>query len=154
MILSTAILFVLLAAIFGNRILAVLIGLWYNVPVGGLLSLLVCIDLIQIPLFYWLCEAGHSKAHRLPVFIRSWLDRERPVRPWVASLGGVGVMTLAALPTFGGGMLPAIVVAYGLKIPKRLGYAWLALGSLASYGVLYLVLGTIVDALHYFQGRL
>jgi len=150
--LTTTILFVLLAAVFGNRILAVMIGLWYKVPVVGLLSMLICVDLIQIPLFYALCEAGHSRAHRLPVFIRSWVDRERPVRPWVASLGGFGVMILAALPTFGGGMLPAIVVAYGLKIPKRLGYAWLSLGSLTSYATLYLVLGTLIDAIHYFRG--
>jgi len=143
-------LFVFLSAIFGNRIIAMLLGLWFKVPAYGLFSLLLTIDLVQIPLFFWFCDAGHSRLHRFPAFIRAWLDRERPVRPWVSSLGGFGVLTLAALPTFGGGMLPATVVAYGLKIPRKTGYAWLCLGSLVSYGALYVVMGTIVDAVRYF----
>jgi uncharacterized membrane protein len=144
--------FTVLAAILTNRILAVGVGLWFQVPTALMLGLLLFIDIIQIPFFYRIYDHGSPLLERVPVikrFLRKdWsafaLDR------WAAHLGGFGVMLVAALPTFGGGMWSATFLAYGLRLDRRAGYAWMVLGSTLSYCTLYWILETVIRTLRYF----
>jgi len=149
-------LLVALIALVGNRIIAVLAGLWFRVPTSVLLTLLIAIDLIQIPIYYWLYENGTGVLSRLPSGIGRWFQRDMSTTymgRWTAHLGGLGVMCVAALPTFGGGMWTATFLAYGLKIRKPAGYAWMILGSVVSYAAIYWVCGTLVAAIRYFYGH-
>ncbi len=143
---------VAVVAIVGNRILAVGVGLWFHVPAKVFLSLLIGMDILQIPLFYRLYEQGSSLLDRLPR-VQRWLKKDwtqTSIGQWARPLGGPGVMLLAALPTFGGGMWSATFMAYGLRLSRRAGYAWMVLGSLLSYLTLYWILDTLVRTLQYF----
>ncbi len=152
MSLPLAALIVALVSILTNRILAVGAGLWFHVPAAFLLGLLLFLDVVQIPVFYRIYEHGSSLLDRVPV-LRNWMSREgakSALGKWAMPLGGFGVMLVAAMPTFGGGMWSATFVAYGLGLRRRAGYTWMILGSLLSYLTLYWILDTIVRTIQYF----
>jgi len=143
-----------LVAVFSNRIFAVLVGLWFRVPGSLLLGILIGIDIVQIPLYYILYERGSSLIERLPSPLCGWLKRDWSVSGlgrWASHLGGLGVMTVAALPTFGGGIWSAVFIAYHLGLNRAASYVWLILGSLLSYFSLYWVLDTLVMTVRYFM---
>lgn len=142
-----------LSSVFANRILAMLVGLWFHVPGGILLGVLIGLDILQIPLYYGLYEHGYSLVTRLPKSLRSCFERDWSVSTlgrWASHVGGVGVMTVAALPTFGGGIWSAVFISYSLRLNRATSYFWLILGSVVSYLSLYWVLGTLVGTIHYF----
>lgn len=145
--------FVVLASIVSNRILALGLGLWFQVPAVLLLGILFAIDIVQIPFFYRIYEHGSPLFDRVPVINRllhkDWSTSA--VDRWAAHLGGFGVMLVAALPTFGGGMWSATFLAYGLGLPRRAGYGWMILGSALSYGTLYWVLDALVRTARFFM---
>jgi len=150
--LPLAALIVALISILTNRILAVGAGVWFHVPAALLLGLLLFLDIIQIPVFYRIYEHGSSLLDRVPA-IRNWINRDwskSALGKWAMPLGGVGVMLVAAMPTFGGGMWSATFVAYGLGLRRGAGYAWMILGSLLSYLTLYWILDTLIRTIRYF----
>jgi uncharacterized membrane protein len=154
MSLPLATLIVALVAIVGNRIFAVLAGLWLRVPGAGLLTLLLVLDVVQIPFYYWLYENGSAALERLPASLRGWFSKDWSgsfLGKWTASLGGLGVMMVAAMPTLGGGMWSATFLAYGLGLRKRFGYLWMMLGSAVSYFSIYWILDTIFTTVRYFS---
>jgi uncharacterized membrane protein len=143
---------VALAAIVANRILAVGVGVWFQVPAVLLLGLLLLLDIVQIPVYYRIYERGSSLLDRFPT-VRNWMTRDwskARLGKWAMPLGGFGVMLVAAMPTFGGGMWSATFVAYGLGLRRRAGYAWMILGSLLSYLTLYWILDTLIRTIRYF----
>ena len=128
------------------------LGLWLNVPVLLLLSLLLLLDLVQIPFYYQLYEKGSTLFVGVPA-IEKWLNRDwskSRLGRWAAPLGGMGVMMVAAMPTFGGGMWSATFLAYGLGLKRRDGYLWMILGSVLSYFTLYWILDTLIRTIRYF----
>lgn len=148
--LATAV--VVIVSILTNRILAVGLGLWLRVPAALLLGLLLALDIIQIPFFYRLYDHGFSLLDRVPklrnLIARDWTNSR--VAKWGAPLGGLGVMMVSALPTFGGGIWSATFLAYGVRLSRRAGYAWMILGSLLSYATLYWILDTLIRTVRYF----
>jgi uncharacterized membrane protein len=150
--LSVATCVVILVAILTNRILAVGIGLWLRIPAALLLGVLIFIDFIQIPFFYRLYDHGFSLLDRMPavrkMIQRDWSDSK--LEKWALPFGGLGVMLLTAMPSFGGGIWSAAFLAYGLGLRRRAGYAWMMLGSVLSYLALYWVLDTLVKTVRYF----
>jgi uncharacterized membrane protein len=147
---------VALAALLGNRIVAVLAGLWFHMHPLLLLSQLLLLDVIQIPLYYWLYENGAQVMEHLQRWFQNWLNKDKSVTlmgPKARSWGGLGVMLVAALPTFGGGMWSAIFLAYGLGLRKRYSYLWLTAGSFLSYLVIYWIGDTLVVTARYFSGH-
>jgi len=141
-----------LAAIVANRIVAVSIGLWFRVPPGFLLGILLFIDVMQIPFYLRLYEHGFALLDGVPFFKslsrRDW--SKSALGKWAMPLGGVGVMLVSALPTFGGGIWSSAFLAHGLGLKKRAGYAWIGLGSALSYLTLYWILDTLFRAVRYF----
>ena len=147
---------VVLVALVGNRLLSILIGLLLHVPALWLLPSLYLLDMIQIPFFYWLYENGSAIAVHLPNPFRKWLSRDWSIGylgRWAAPLGGFGIMVVAALPAFGGGMWSAVFLAYGLHLRKSWSYVWMALGSLVSYLSIFWVMDTLVRTLRYLSVR-
>jgi hypothetical protein len=141
------------ATLVGNRIVAVALGVWLRMPVIWMLSMLIFLDIVQVPFFYWLYENSHIVLSRLPPRFAKWFGKDgqaMPMSRWAASLGGVGVMLLAALPTLGGGMWSAVFLAYGLHLDRKVSYAWLISGSVVSYFTLYWITDVIVTAIRYF----
>jgi hypothetical protein len=150
--LPLAVSLVALTSILTNRILAVGIGLWFRVPAGLLLGMLITLDIIQIPFFYHLYEQGSSLLDGIPA-LRQFVKRDWSVTTLgklAMPLGGLGVMLVAALPTFGGGVWSATFLAYGLRLDRRAGYAWMIFGSLVSYLTLFWVLDALIRTARYF----
>ena len=128
------------------------IGLWFQVPAALLLGVLLFIDIIQIPFYYQLYEHGSTLLEKIPM-IHKLLHKD-----WSKSalgrratpLGGFGVLLVAALPTFGGGMWSATFLAYGLGLKRSASYSWMILGSALSYLTLYWILDGLIKTIHYF----
>lgn len=140
-------------ALVGNRIFAVAAGVWWRVPAMLLLVVLISLDLLQIPFYYWIYDHSSALLARCPARLRTWFEKDwgaTSLGRRASSLGGFGVMLVAALPTLGGGIWSATFIAYGLRLRRRTSYAWLSMGSLLSYFVLYMVLGTLITAARYF----
>lgn len=147
---------VALISLIGNRFLSILAGAWLRVPAMWLLPTLYLLDLLQIPFFYWVYENRAAFAGRLPNPFRYWLTRDWSITylgKWTHSLGGFGVMVVAAMPTFGGGMWSAVFLAHSFNLRKTWGYFWMGLGSLVSYLSLYWVIDTLIVTLRYFMSR-
>ncbi len=142
-----------LAAIFANRILAMGVGLWFGVPTGLLLGMLLGLDIVQIPMYYRIYEHGSTLLDRIPAFkkIIHRNQSESKLGKWAKPMGGIGVMLVAALPTMGGGMWTSTFLAYGLGLKRRAGYAWMIAGSLLSYLTLYWILDTLIRTIRYFM---
>ncbi len=83
-------------------------------------------------------------------FVRRDWSRSR-LGKWAQPLGGFGVMLVAALPTFGGGIWSATFLAYGLRLSRRAGYSWIMLGSVLSYLTLFWIMDTLVRTVRYFM---
>jgi uncharacterized membrane protein len=141
-----------LAAILTNRILAVGIGLWFGVPPALLLGILLLLDIAQIPFYYRMYEHGSTLLDQVPLLNglvrRDWSQSR--LGKWAKPLGGFGVMLVSALPTFGGGIWSATFLAYGLRLNRRAGYAWIILGSVLSYATLYWILDTLIRTIRFF----
>jgi hypothetical protein len=143
---------VALVSILTNRIFAVGIGLWLRVPATLLLGLLISLDVVQIPFFYRLYDHGFTLLDRIPT-VRGFIKRDGSaptIGKWAAPLGGVGVMLVAAMPTFGGGIWSATFLACGLRLDRRVGYIWLILGIVLSYATLFWILDMLVRTVRYF----
>jgi len=148
--LATAI--VLLVSILTNRILAVGVGLWLRMPLSLMLGMLITMDIVQIPFFYRLYDQGFSLLNGVPR-VRRLLNRDwsqSALGLWAAPLGGMGVMFVCALPTFGGGIWSATFLARGLGPKRGAGYAWMIVGSIASYAALAWILDTFIRTIRYF----
>ncbi len=143
---------VIVVAMVGNRFFSLITGMILKVPPAWLLPTLYAMDVMQIPLYYWVYERGSHVTKYFPARVRSWFDDKPKTRShWTASLGGLGVFVVALLPTLGGGMWSAVFLAYGLRIRKTWGYFLMAAGSLVSYICLYWVLDSLFSALRHFS---
>ena len=145
---------VILVALVGNRIFSLLAGLILRVPASILLPTVLIVDLLQIPMFYWLYEHGSVLITKLPPSMQAWFEKGKgsnPLGRWTSSIGGFGVFIMAALPTFGGGMWSAVFLAYSLNLKRTWSYLIISLGSLVSYLSLYWVLDTLVRTVRYFS---
>ena|GEM_PF-5513169 len=130
---------VISTAIVGNRVLALLAGFLLHVPSLWLLLALLAIDAIQIPFYYWLYGQGAKGLERLPKIFQHLFQKAfaTPIGRWLLASGEWGVMILAALPAFGGGIWTATLMAYNLDLPRRSGALWMMAGSALSYLLLW-----------------
>ena len=123
-------------------------------PPIGLLAMLIALDIVQIPMFYWLYENSHKVLTKLPARVARFFEKSHTpaaLSRWTSSLGGFGVMVLAAMPTLGGGMWSGIFLAYGMQLDRRISYAWLTLGSAVSYLALYWITDGVISTIRYFS---
>ena len=152
MSLPAALGFVALAAILGNRIVSVLTGLLLKVPMVWLFVMVVGLDLLQIPFYYWVYENGSALTDWWPM-LKSWtarLEKMRPRAAWAHSMGATGVFLVALLPSFGGGIWTAVLLAHALKIRKAVSAGVISLASVLSFFVLYGVLNPLISMVQYF----
>ncbi len=152
MTLPAALAWVACAAVIGNRIFSIFVGLLLKVPVSGLLAVVLGLDVLQIPLYYWIYEHGTVLAARWPKLARGLerLQRLRPRAAWVHSMGAFGVFVIAVLPGFGGGIWSAVLLAHSLKMRKVFGAVVIICASAFSVMALYCVLDPLVSLVRYF----
>ena len=139
MSLALATLAVVSSAVIGNRILALLVGFWLKVPAVWLLFVLITIDALQIPFYYWLYSQGAKGMDRLPKLLHRFFNTvsDTAFVRWLSTSGKWRVMIIAALPAFGGGIWTATLVAYNTGLPRRSGALWMLFGSATSYLLLW-----------------
>ncbi len=122
----------LVAYIVGGRKIAIP----YGVAVMGnpwlTILLTLILDLIQIPLFYFIYSESNKKIKMLrKVRARGKKEmKESKVARWAKKFGVAGVFVLSMLPSFGGGIWTAVLLAFILKIDRKISYAIIAIGSL------------------------
>ena len=128
--------------ILGSRIIFIPAGMAMGIGKHAILAIVFALDLVQIPIFYYIYEKGTEKIKILN-FLYSKLPTKESVNSsglmkFAKSLGGFGIVLIAAMPAFGGGMWTSVLVAHLLKLEKKLSIFLLALGSLLGcLGIVY-----------------
>ncbi|OIO02817.1 hypothetical protein COY52_11930 [Candidatus Desantisbacteria bacterium CG_4_10_14_0_8_um_filter_48_22] len=129
--------------VVGSRILFIPAGISLGMGKYVVLSVVFIFDILQIPLYFYIYDKGTSRIKFLSFLYSKMPSKERmlnsPLLKFAERLGAFGVVFVAAMPAFGGGMWTSILMAYFLKIDRRKSVLLLALGSLI--GCLIVVFG-------------
>lgn len=148
------ILVLVLTHTFGNRFISIpvgvaLFGKWYIVVI-----LIVLMDVIQAPFYYYIYESPHKMEFILiqlkrirtsftRITRRIRIREERNIHARLLkrarSFGQWGVVFITAMPFLGGGMWSGVLLSHLLKIEKKKSYFLLTSGSLI--GCIFLALG-------------
>ena len=138
-----------LAYVLGNRLVAIPLGIVLGLPAPLVAGASILADLIQIALF----DRIYHHGGRWLAFRRG-ADPSEPAKPkrpaaWIAHMGRAGVAVLAALPTFGGGVWSAVLLArsFRMSLPEK--FAYIGGGALA--GTL-LVVAPSEGLIHFMRG--
>ena len=141
--------------IVGSRILFIPAGISLGMGKYVVLSVVFLLDILQIPLYFYIYEKGTSKIKFLSFLYSRLPSKERaqssPLLKFARRFGAFGVVFVAAMPAFGGGMWASILMAYLLQLDRRRSIVLLALGSLI--GCLLVVFG-FDGLLHLFKFRI
>ena len=120
--------------ILGGRPVALLSGQFLGLKIFFLLPVVVLLDTLQIPFFYYLYDTIsnsrilrklYDRAEKKEAYIR-----KSRVFQWVQVLGTAGVITITLLPLKGCGMWSGVLLSKLLKLPKLISYPLLITGSL------------------------
>jgi uncharacterized membrane protein len=143
--------------ILGGRPAAILSGQLLGFNIFFLLPVVVMLDTLQIPLFYYLYGAI---SHRL--FLRKLRERttkkERAFSTskfyrWMQLLGSPGVVTITMLPLKGCGMWSGVLLSKLLQLPKQTSYLLLIGGSVLGCILLLGVGEAILQLKHLFANN-
>jgi uncharacterized membrane protein len=122
--------------VFFSRAVSIPAALALHIRAGIVFLAIFGLDLLQIPLFFRLYEKGFTRIPLLNILMKRFPTKERfersKLRKLAQSLGGIGVMVVAAMPTCGGGMWTAVLLAHILKLSRKQSYFLLAAGSFIS----------------------
>ena len=133
--------------VLGGRTAAILSAQWLGQNLFFFFPLVVVLDVLQVPLFY----RAYEGLLRIPGLARlkPWLEkrregvrRSRAWRAWSA-WKGLGVFLITVMPLKGGGMWSGVLMAFSLKIPKRVSYPILISGSVVGCLVLLAIGGAL-----------
>lgn len=130
-----------------NRLLAIPIGIGLGIPVWAVGVGTFVFDLFQIALYDWIYHHGG----RMWRAARGLHETEEKISHahWLARFGHAGVAVLAALPTFGGGIWTAVLLARHFHLRDGPKVGWIAVGSLI--GILAVLLPAL-GILHVVKG--
>lgn len=132
----------------GGRKIAIPYGVAFtNWVFVAILTLIL--DFLQIILFYYI----YSKTFEIGILkkfsarIREELGKSKTLA-WAKNLGKLGVLTLSMLPSFGGGIWSAVLLAFMLRIDKKIAWLLIITGSLIGISI-FAILSN--GAIHYFM---
>ncbi len=120
--------------ILGGRPVAILSAQFLGLKIFFLLPVVVMLDTLQIPLFYYLYGTIAKRA-----FIRRLHERtkkkekrlrESKVFHWIQLMGTPGVVAITMMPLKGCGMWSGVLFSRFLRLPKKSSYPLLILGSI------------------------
>jgi uncharacterized membrane protein len=142
----------LLLYIAGSRIIFIPAGMALGIGKYAILFIVFFLDILQIPLFFYIYEKGTSDIKILSYLYSKFPSKEKmensKLLKFAHSLGSFGVVLVAAIPAFGGGMWSSVLISFLLGLDRRKSFALLALGSFI--GCAFVVFG--IDGLAHLFG--
>ncbi|MCX7920052.1 MAG: small multi-drug export protein [bacterium] len=142
----------LLLYIFFSRAVSIPAALALHIRTWVVFLAVFGLDLLQIPLFFRLYEKEIPKIPILNLLTKRLPTKEQfeksRIRKLAQSFGGLGVILVAAMPTCGGGMWTAVLLAHILKLSRKQSYTMLAIGSFISCVIFTIGFGFIFKILH------
>ena len=120
--------------IVGGRPVAILTASLFRLNLLLFFPLVIFMDTVQIPCFYYLYEHTFTSARlqRLSGYFqrKGKVARERLFFQRLQAFGHVGVLLLTMLPMKGGGMWSGVFLAHIIGVPKKKSYTLLMSGSI------------------------
>ena len=118
----------------GGRPVAILTASLFRLNLLLFFPLVIFMDTVQIPCFYYLYEHTFTSARlqRLSGYFqrKGKVARERRFFQRLQAFGHVGVLLLTMLPMKGGGMWSGVFLAHIIGVPKKKSYTLLMSGSI------------------------
>ena len=118
----------------GGRPVAILTASLFRLNLLLFFPLVIFMDTVQIPCFYYLYEHTFTSARlqRLSGYFqrKGKVARERSFFQRLQAFGHVGVLLLTMLPMKGGGMWSGVFLAHIIGVPKKKSYTLLMSGSI------------------------
>ena len=118
----------------GGRPVAILTASLLRLNLLLFFPLVVFMDTVQIPCFYYLYEHTFTSARlqRLSGYFqrKGKVAKERRFFQRLQAFGDVGVLMLTMLPMKGGGMWSGVFLAHIIGVPKKKSYTLLMSGSI------------------------
>ncbi len=118
----------------GGRPVAILTASLFRLNLFLFFPLVVFMDTVQVPCFYYLYEHTFTSARlqRLSGYFQSKgkVAKERRFFQRLQAYGHVGVLLLTMLPMKGGGMWSGVFLAHIIGVPKKKSYTLLMSGSI------------------------
>ena len=120
--------------ILGGRPAAILTAQFLGFRITLLLPVVVMLDTLQIPLFYYLFGTISKGSFMRKLYERTTKKEERLRRSrlfrWIQLMGTPGVVAITMLPLKGCGMWSGVLLSELLRLPKQISYALLIVGSI------------------------
>lgn len=120
--------------IVGGRPVAILTASLFRLNLLLFFPLVVFMDTVQVPCFYYLYEQTFTSARlqRLSGYFqrKGKVAKERRFFQRLQAFGHVGVLLLTMLPMKGGGMWSGVFLAHIIGVPKKKSYTLLMSGSI------------------------
>ena len=118
----------------GGRPVAILTASLFRLNLLLFFPLVVFMDTVQVPCFYYLYEHTFTSARlqRLSGYFqrKGKVAKERRFFQKLQAYGHVGVLLLTMLPLKGGGMWSGVFLAHIIGVPKKKSYTLLMSGSI------------------------
>lgn len=118
----------------GGRPVAILTASLFRLNLLLFFPLVVFMDTVQIPCFYYLYEHTFTSARlqRLSGYFqrKGKVAKERRFFQRLQAFGDAGVLMLTMLPMKGGGMWSGVFLAHIIGVPKKKSYTLLMSGSI------------------------
>lgn len=141
--------------ILGGRPAAILSAQLLGLNIILLLPVVVFLDSLQIPFFFYLYDTISNK-FLMRTFQKRGSKKEKHLRNtkffrWVKLMGTPGVVVITMLPLKGCGMWSGVLLSKMLGLPKTTGYSLLIIGSIVGcmivlgIGEAILELGTLLS---------
>jgi uncharacterized membrane protein len=120
--------------ILGGRPVAILSAQFLGFRITFLLPVVIMLDTLQIPLFYYLYGTISQGLFLRKLFERTTRKEKRLQKSklfrWVSLMGTPGVVAITMLPLKGCGMWSGVLLSKLLGLPKQISYPLLIAGSI------------------------
>jgi uncharacterized membrane protein len=120
--------------ILGGRPVALLSAQFLGVRIAFLLPVVVMLDTLQIPFFYYLYDTIYKGSFMRRLHERTAKKEERLRKSrlfrWIQLMGTPGVVAITMLPLKGCGMWSGVLLTTLLRLPKKISYSLLIVGSI------------------------
>jgi len=120
--------------ILGGRPVAILSAQFLGFRAFFLLPIVVMLDTLQVPLFYYIYGRISNGLFMRKLSERAIKKEKRLLKSklfhWIQLMGTPGVVAITMLPIKGCGMWSGVLLSKLLRLPKQTGYPLLIVGSI------------------------
>ena len=126
--------------IFTSRILSIPVALAFKFPRFIVFLMVFILDVLQIPMFYHIYDKGIPHVPLLGRLLDMLPTKEKVENSALGKkaqqFGSLGLIIISAIPTFGGGIWSAVLIAHMLRLRYSRSFIYIAIGSLVSCFIL------------------